>query len=96
LADRQKKDNAIVAYLRKTWAELKRVRWPTFEQGWAMTKIVLAVTFAMAVFLGALDFFFSWLLGGVIARNILFIILAAVVAIALVGAVYLIGRGEEV
>ena len=96
MADRQKKDNAIVAYFRKTLAELKRVRWPTFEQGWAMTKIVLAVTFGMAIFLGVLDFFFGWLLGGVIAHNVLFIILAVVVAAAVVGAIYLIGRGDEV
>ena len=96
MADRQKKENAIIAYFRKTWAELKRVRWPTFEQGWAMTKIVLAVTFGMAIFLGALDFFFGWLIGNIIARNILFIILGVVVAAALVGAVYLIGRGDEV
>ena len=91
-----KRDNPIMAYFRSTRAELRKVRWPTLEQGWAMTKIVLAVTFLMALFLGVLDFFFGWLLGRIIAGEALFIILGAVVAAALVGAVYLVGQGEEV
>ena len=91
-----KKDNAIVAYLRSTRAELRRVRWPTLDQGWAMTKIVLAVTFGMAIFLGVLDFSFGWLMGNIIAGNTIFYVLGAVVAFALIGAAYLIGRGQEV
>jgi preprotein translocase subunit SecE len=90
-----KKDNAIVAYFRSTRAELRRVRWPTLEQGWTMTKIVLAVTFGMAVFLGILDFFFGWLLGNIIAGNAIYFAVGAVVALALIGAIYLIGRGAE-
>lgn len=91
-----KKDSAIVAYFRSTRAELRRVRWPTLDQGWTMTKIVLAVTFGMALFLGILDFFFGWLLGNIISGNTIFFVLGAVVAIALIVAAYLIGRGEEV
>jgi preprotein translocase subunit SecE len=93
---KEKKDNAIVAYFRSTRAELRRVRWPTLDQGWSMTKIVLVVTFAMAVFLGVLDFAFGWLLGQVIGGNVLFMILGAVVAAGLIGAVYLVGQGDEV
>ncbi len=96
MADRKKKENAIVAYFRATRSELRKVRWPTWEQGWTMTKIVLAVTAGMALFLGALDFFFGWLLSGVIAQNVLFMVLGAVVALALLGATYLIGREEGV
>lgn len=91
-----KKDNAIVAYFRSTRAELRRVRWPTLQQGWSMTKIVLAVTFGMALFLGILDFFFGWLLGNIIAGNALYFAVGGVVALALIGAAYLIGRSEEV
>ena len=90
-----KKDNAIVAYFKSTRAELRKVRWPTLEQGWSMTKIVLVVTFGMAIFLGALDFFFSWLLRNIIAQNVLFYILGVVVVGALLGGAYLIGQGEE-
>ncbi len=93
---KEKKDNPIVAYLRSTRAEIRKVRWPTLEQGWTMTKIVLAVTLAMALFLGVLDFSFGWLLGQVIGGNVLFMILGAVIAAALIGAVYVLGQAEEV
>jgi len=90
-----KKENPILAYLRSTRAELRKVKWPTMEQGWAMTKIVLVVTVAMALFLGVLDFFFGWLLRNLISLNILYIILSVVVVAVLLGAAYWIGRGEE-
>ena len=61
-----------------------------------MTKIVLAVTFGMAIFLGILDFFFGWLLGNIIAGNAIYFVLGAVVAVAIIVAAYLIGKGEEV
>jgi preprotein translocase subunit SecE len=93
----KKKENAILAYLRSTRSELRKVRWPTLEQGWAMTKIVVVVTFAMALFLGVLDFFFGWLLGQIVTgSSALYMILGAVVAGALVAAVYFVGRAEEV
>jgi len=60
-----------------------------------MTKIVLIVTVLMAVFLGILDFFFGWLLGGVIAGNILYILLGVVVVGILLGGAYLISQGRE-
>ncbi|HOU13858.1 MAG TPA: preprotein translocase subunit SecE [Anaerolineae bacterium] len=90
-----KKENPIVAYFKSTRAELRKVRWPTLQQGWAMTKIVLAVTVAMALFLGVLDFFFGWLLSNLVTRNVLYIILSVVVVAVLLGASYLISRGEE-
>ncbi|MBN1246162.1 MAG: preprotein translocase subunit SecE [Anaerolineae bacterium] len=92
----RKGDNAVFAYLRSTRAELRKVRWPTLEQGWAMTKIVVAVTFAMAVFLGVLDFFFGWLLGQIVTGSALYMVLGVVVAAALIVAVYFVGRAEEV
>jgi len=47
-----KRENAAIAYLRTTRAELRKVHWPTREQAWNLTKIVFAVTVSMAVFLG--------------------------------------------
>jgi hypothetical protein len=61
-----------------------------------MTKIVLAVTFAMAIFLGVLDFFFGWLLGQIISGSALYTIMGAIVAAALIVSLYLIGKVEEV
>lgn len=93
---KKRKENAVLAYLRSTRAELRKVRWPTLEQGWAMTKIVVAVTFAMAVFLGVLDFFFGWLLSQIVTGSAFYMILGAIVAAALITAVYFVGRAEEV
>ncbi len=93
---KKNKENPILAYYRSTRAELRKVRWPTLEQGWSMTKIVLAVTFVMAIFLGVLDFFFGWLLGQIISGSVLYTIIGAIVAIVLILSLYLIGQVEEV
>lgn len=60
--DTLKPDNAIVRYLKETRAELRKVSWPTREQATNLTIIVLAVTVAMAIFLGAVDFLFATLI----------------------------------
>jgi preprotein translocase subunit SecE len=57
-----KPDNVIVRYLKETRAELRKVSWPTREQATNLTLIVLAVTVAMAIFLGAVDFIFAALI----------------------------------
>ena len=93
---KDKKVNPVVAYFRSTRAELKRVRWPTLREGWTMTKIVLLVTFSMAIFLGVLDFLFGWLLGQMIAGKVMFMVLGALLAAGLIAAVYFVGRTEEV
>ncbi len=95
MAEEEKKENAIVRYVRDTRTELRKVHWPTRQQTWSMTKIVLVVTFGMAVFLGALDLFFGWLLRGIITKNFLYGILGVVVLVAILGAAYWIGQGEE-
>ena len=90
------KDNPILAYFHSTRAELRKVQWPTLEQGWSMTKVVLAVTAAMAVFLGVLDFFFGWLLGQIILGSAVHMILGAIVSAALIVSLYLIGQAEDI
>ena len=49
----------IKEYLKDTRGELRKVSWPTRQQATNLTLIVLAVTAAMAAFLGALDFVFA-------------------------------------
>jgi len=61
-----------------------------------MTKVVLAVTASMAVFLGVLDFFFGWLLGQIILGSAVYMILGAIVSAALIVSLYLIGQAEEI
>ena len=88
--------NPILRYFQNTIAELRKVRWPTLEEGWTMTKLVLIASILMSIFLGAVDLFFGRLLRGIIEQNILFIILGLVVVAALLGSAVLIGQGEEI
>jgi preprotein translocase subunit SecE len=54
-----------VRYFRQTWAELKKVQWPTRSEATNLSLIVLATTVAMSAFLGLVDYLsallFSWL-----------------------------------
>lgn len=56
---KEKQPNALVKYLRETRGEMRKVTWPTREDSQRLTLIVIAVTIAMAIFLGLLDFGFS-------------------------------------
>ncbi len=52
----------LVEYLKDTRGELRKVSWPTREAATNLTLIVLGVTVAMALFLGAVDFIFASLI----------------------------------
>jgi len=58
----QKPDNRIVRYFKETRAELRKVTWPTRQEATNLSLIVLGVTVAMAIFLGAVDFLFATLI----------------------------------
>jgi preprotein translocase subunit SecE len=60
-------ENRLVRYLKETRAELRRVTWPTREQAINLTLIVLAVTIAMAVFLGACDLLFATIMQAILS-----------------------------
>jgi len=72
------RDNPITRYLRETWAELKKVRWPTRQEAQNLTLIVLAVTVGMAIILGLMDFFFAWELNGLIGNNTVNLVVAGI------------------
>lgn len=59
-------DSKIVVFFREARIELKKVVWPTKQQLINHTVIVISVCVALAIFLGALDILFSWLLQKVI------------------------------
>ena len=86
------KQNAIVRYLRETRAELRKVHWPTRQEAWNLTKVVLAVTISMALLLGLLDYLFALELKGIIASSAVAIGIAAVVAVASALAVMILRR----
>jgi len=54
LADKKssKKQNAIQRFTRETVGELRKVSWPTRQEAWQLTIIVLVVLAFMSVFLG--------------------------------------------
>ena len=76
------KDNAITRYFRETWAELKKVRWPTRQEAQNLTLVVLAVTVVMAAVLGLLDAFYSWLFRGLIEGATVNLVVAGALLLA--------------
>ena len=90
--DKPKKENVVVRYLRDTRGELRKVHWPTRQEAWSLTKVVLVVTISMALFLGLLDYLFDRELGGIISRSAIAIGVAAVVVVAGVVAAVILGR----
>jgi len=84
-----KQENAIVRYLRETRAELRKVHWPTREEAWNLTRIVMAVTVAMAALLAILDHLFALELEGLISGNATAIgaLILAIVASALIAVI---------
>lgn len=51
----------ILTFLIEAKSELSRVNWPTQKQIIQYTLLVIAISLGMAIFLGGLDFFFSFL-----------------------------------
>ena len=51
--------NAIVKYIRETRGEIRKVTWPTRQESWRLTAIVIAVTILTAAFLWFFDTVFS-------------------------------------
>lgn len=51
----------ILTFLLEAKVELLRVNWPTRKQIFRYTLLVIGMSFVVAMFLGGLDFFFSFL-----------------------------------
>lgn len=61
-AEKVKRESAIQRWWRETVGELRKVSWPTTQEAWRLTKIVLLVMLGMSALLGILDFVFSKLI----------------------------------
>ncbi len=61
-AEKIKKESSIQRWYRETLGELRKVTWPTPQEAWRLTRIVLVVMFGMSALLGLLDFVFSKLI----------------------------------
>jgi preprotein translocase subunit SecE len=68
VADKSSKPNrfqrigqSIRRYIKETVGELRKVSWPTRNEAWNLTIVVLIVLFVMTVFLGSLDLAYTQL-----------------------------------
>ncbi len=52
--------NKIITYLVEAKAELKKVNWPSRQETIKHTILVIGISIAVALFLGALDYVFAW------------------------------------
>jgi preprotein translocase subunit SecE len=82
----------IVRYLRDTRAELRKVTWPTREEAWKLTLIVLGTVVVMSIILGLADFIFGKIMQGIIIGNVVWVVVGVLVVIAGAVAMYLIGH----
>ena len=71
MADKKdsKKQNSLQRFTRETVGELRKVSWPTRQEAWQLTLIVLVVLIFMSIFLGIIvdgiaQQFLKLLLGG--------------------------------
>ena len=65
--DKTKKEGRIKRWWRETVGELKKVNWPTPQEAWRLTKIVIMVIIAMGLLLGGLDYVFTKLMGLIVS-----------------------------
>jgi len=56
----------IITYLKEVKLEIRKVNWPTRQQTTRYTLIVLGISAIVAIFLGGLDFLFTYLLNAFI------------------------------
>lgn len=54
--------NKIFNFLREVRLELKKVTWPSKQEIIKHTILVIGISLAVALFLGAMDLLFTWLL----------------------------------
>ena len=62
----QKKGNALVAFFRQVRDEANQVTWPTKDQTIRLTTIVIVVSLGVGLYLGALDYLITKLIGYII------------------------------
>lgn len=51
--------NKLIQYIKGSAEEMKKVTWPTKKETYNYTLLVIGVSLATAIFLGALDYIFT-------------------------------------
>jgi preprotein translocase subunit SecE len=62
-----KKPNAIQKFYKETIGELRKVTWPTPQEAWRLTVIVIFTMIGTSIALGLLDWVFSRLIALLVA-----------------------------
>ncbi len=57
---------SVIKFIQEAFAELKKVSWPTRDQIWDSTKVVIVTVVVISIFLGLIDILFSYLIKMVI------------------------------
>ena len=55
-------------YIRDSWRELRKVRWPNRKATWKMVLAVLIYTAIFVIFISLLDLFFTWLFNLILSK----------------------------
>ncbi len=79
-------------YFRDTRAELRKVTWPSREESWNLTLIVLGATVGMSIILAASDFIFSRIMQGIVTSNLIWMGVGVLVVVGGVAAIYFAER----
>jgi preprotein translocase subunit SecE len=67
IEEKVKKPNAIKKWYKETVGELRKVTWPTPQEAWRLTMIVIVTMVATSFALGLLDWIFSRLVALLVA-----------------------------
>ena len=65
--EKAKKPNRIQKFFKETVGELRKVTWPTPQEAWRLTVIVIMTMVATSLALGLLDWVFSKLIALLVA-----------------------------
>jgi preprotein translocase subunit SecE len=63
----EKKVGGITRWWRETIGELRKVTWPTPQEAWRLTKVVIVTMIFMSALLGFLDFLFTHLIAFILS-----------------------------
>ena len=63
IVPKKRKPLALGRIWRETLGELRKVNWPTTQEAWHLTRIVIVVMVFMSFLLGLFDFIFAKLIG---------------------------------
>ena len=55
-------------WIKGIWAEIKKVQWPTRQEAWNLTLVVLLVSIALGVALGGIDTIFGWFMQNTVLK----------------------------